>query len=225
LQRLMARREGAQAALAQSMVVDLGKARQFQIELEQLNREIALETERVGDLTARADAPGKVFVKDRNDIAGKFFKRGDVLGYVLAPANSPADLQPIVRVAVEQDDVSLLKGRIQAVEIQLAGDGTHSFKSQLLRDTPAALAKLPSAALGDRGGGELTTDPSDKDALRTVRPTYAFDVVMPSVALERHGFVGQKAFVRFDLGYSPLAMQWLRQAQQTVLMKFAPKDM
>jgi putative peptide zinc metalloprotease protein len=224
LNRLKARYFGVEAALAQSMVVDLGKARAFQLELEQLNREIALESERIGDLTAKAHAAGAVFVKDANDLAGKFVKRGDVLGYVIAPANSADQLKPIVRVAVEQDDVSLLKGRIKGVQVQLAGNTDQSYPSRLLRDVPAALVKLPSAALGDRGGGDLTTDPQDKDALRTARPTYSFDVAMPETAIANNGFVGQKAFVRFDLGNSPLAMQWLRQAQQTVLMKFAPKD-
>jgi putative peptide zinc metalloprotease protein len=224
LNRLKARYLGLEAALAQSMVLDLGKARGLQLELEQLGREIAMESERIGDLTAKAQAAGTVFVKDANDLAGKFVKRGDVLGYVMAPANSAEHLKPIVRVAVEQDDVSLLKGRVKGVQVQLAGNADASYQSRLVRDMPAALVKLPSAALGDRGGGSLTTDPQDKDALRTARPTYSFDVAMPELAIENNGYVGQKAFVRFDLGNSPLAVQWLRQAQQTVLMKFAPKD-
>jgi putative peptide zinc metalloprotease protein len=142
----------------------------------------------------------------------------------MSPVNSAKELQPIVRVAVEQDDVALLKGRVKAVDLQLAGDASHSYQSALLRDTPAALAKLPSAALGDKGGGELTTDPQDKDGLRTARPTFAFDVSLPADAIQSNGFVGQKAYVRFDLGSSPLAAQWLRRAQQTILLKFAPKD-
>jgi putative peptide zinc metalloprotease protein len=224
LQKLRAKQEGLQGAVAQTMMTDLAKSRQFQLELDQLNRQIAVETDKLADLVAKADAPGKVYVKDADDIEGRFFKRGEIIGYVMSAANAPKEFQPIVRVAVEQDDVALLKGRVKAVELQLAGDAKNSYQSTLLRDTPAALIKLPSAALGDKAGGELTTDPQDKDGLRTARPTFAFDVSLPFEAIQSNGFVGQKAYVRFDLGSSPLAAQWLRRAQQTMLLKFAPKD-
>jgi putative peptide zinc metalloprotease protein len=224
LQKLRAKQEGLQGAVAQTMMTDLAKSRQFQLELDQLNRQIAVETDKLADLVAKAEATGKVYVKDANDIEGRFFKRGEIIGYVMSAASAPKEFQPIVRVAVEQDDVALLKGRVKAVELQLAGDAKNSYHSTLLRDTPAALIKLPSAALGDKAGGELTTDPQDKDGLRTARPTFAFDVSLPSEAIQINGFVGQKAYVRFDLGYSPLAAQWLRRAKQTMLLKFAPKD-
>lgn len=224
LQKLQSKREGLQAAVSQTMMTDLGKSRQLQYELEQLNRQIAVESEKLNDLVVRADAPGKVYVKEAKDIEGRFFKRGETVGYVISPVSSDKEFQPIVRVAVEQDDVALLKGRIKAVDLQLAGDAKNSYQSALLRDTPAALSKLPTAALGDKGGGELTTDPQDKDGLRTARPTFAFDVSLPADAIQNNGFVGQKAYVRFDLGSSPLAAQWLRRAQQTMLLKFAPKD-
>jgi putative peptide zinc metalloprotease protein len=224
LQKLRAKQEGLQAAVTQTMMTDLAKSRQYQLELEQLHRQMLVESEKLADLVARVEAAGKVYVKDANDIQGKFFKRGEIIGHIMAAADAPADLRPIVRVAVEQDDVALLKGRVRSVELQLAGDAKNSYQSTLLRDTPAALGKLPSAALGDKGGGGLTTDPQDKDGLKTARPTFAFDVALPQLAARSNSFVGQKAFVRFDLGSSPLASQWLRRAQQTMLLKFAPKD-
>jgi putative peptide zinc metalloprotease protein len=224
LQRLFARREGALSLVAQSMVTDIAKSRQYQLDLEQIEREIAVESEKQVDRVARAQVAGPVFVKDAADIAGKYFKRGEILGFVLTGASADAAMKPVVRVAVEQDDVALLKGRVLGVELQIAGDGSRAYTSRLLRDVPSALLKLPSAALGDRGGGELTIDPQDKDGLRTARPTYAFDVAMPDDAMQSSGRIGQKAFVRFDLGNAPLASQWLRRAQQTVLLKFAPRD-
>jgi putative peptide zinc metalloprotease protein len=224
LQKLRARQEGLQASVTHTMMTDLAKSRQYQIELEQLNRQVAVESEKLADLVARADVGGKVFIKDATDIEGKFFKRGEMIGYVMPPADAPKGIAPIVRVAVEQDDVALLKGRVKSVELQLAGDGKNAYQSKLLRDTPAALAKLPSAALGDKGGGEITVDPQDKDGLKTARPAFAFDVALSREAIQSNGFVGQKAYVRFDLGSSPLAAQWMRRAQQTMLLKFAPKD-
>ncbi len=231
-QRLLAKREGVQAQLAQSFVVDLAKARQYQVELDQLQQELRVLEEKRAELSAKALVPGLVYLKDSHHLVGRYAKRGDVLGYVVQASDTKAnpasnqlstsELDPIVRVVVEQDDVALLKGRVRGVELVLAGREQRQFSSQLIRDTPAALAKLPSAALGEGGGGELMMDPTDKEGLRTARPTFAFDVALPFQA--NNGLVGQKAFVRFDLGSSPLASQWYRRAQQAVLLRFAPAD-
>ena len=226
-QRLLARMEGAQAALYQALVTDTAKSRQYQLELEQVGRELQLTQQKLGDLTVKSQAQGRAYLKDPNDLEGRFFKRGETIGFVMPAAMvndqpSNAELAPVVRVAVEQDDVALLKGRVTGVQVRVVGSHENTMGSSLIRDTPAALSKLPSAALGEQGGGELVVDPQDKDGLRTVRPSFAFDVALPRFGSTA---VGQRAWVRFDLGYSPLLMQLGRRIQQTVLMRFAPRDL
>ncbi|MDH3210400.1 MAG: hypothetical protein OEL91_08480, partial [Burkholderiaceae bacterium] len=85
--------------------------------------------------------------------------------------------------------------------------------------TPAALRELPSAALGDRAGGTIVTDPTDPEGLRTLEPLFTFDLIVPQRALDR---IGGRAWARFDHGSSPLAQQWLRRLQQLFIGQLGP---
>jgi putative peptide zinc metalloprotease protein len=87
--------------------------------------------------------------------------------------------------------------------------------------TPAATGQLPTAALGDRAGGPVITDPSDKDGLRTLEPVFLFDLKLDGRTLER---VGGRVWVRFDHGSRPLVMQWHRRLQQLFLKQFNPQS-
>ena len=91
--------------------------------------------------------------------------------------------------------------------------------AQLLRETPAATSKLPSAALGDRGGGPLQTDPADETGLQVLEPVILVELALPASSLQR---VGSRAWVRFDHGAEPLADRWTRRLRQVFLKKVKP---
>jgi putative peptide zinc metalloprotease protein len=84
---------------------------------------------------------------------------------------------------------------------------------------PAATAVLPTAALGDRAGGPVATDPADQDGLRTLEPVFLFDVQLAATPLQR---VGGRALVRFDHGARPVGVQWHRRLHQLLLKQFNP---
>jgi putative peptide zinc metalloprotease protein len=123
-----------------------------------------------------------------------------------------------VRAAVAEYDAAFLREATRAVEVRLAGDAS-TLRAELVRDIPAATHDLPSAALGDRGGGPHATDPADTDGMKTQEPIVVVDVTLPATALER---VGSRAWVRFDHGAVPLATRWYRQARQVLLQHFNP---
>ena len=80
-------------------------------------------------------------------------------------------------------------------------------RSRRMCRRPPASCRRP--ALGDRAGGPYVTDPADKDGTRSLDPVFLFDLTLPGSALER---VGQRAWVRFDHGSQPLAVQLYRRA-------------
>ena len=90
----------------------------------------------------------------------------------------------------------------------------------LAGEVPAATAILPTAALGDRSGGPVVTDPSDTQGTRTLEPVFLFDVRVTATPLQR---VGGRVWVRFDHGASPLAIQWQRRLLQLFLKQFNPQ--
>ena len=58
--------------------------------------------------------------------------------------------------------------------VERRGDGL--ARGSCVRDVPAATPRLPSAALGDRGGGSIVTDPADKEGLHTAEPVVLIDL-------------------------------------------------
>ena len=93
--------------------------------------------------------------------------------------------------------------------------------ASLTQDEPAASHLLPSAALGDRGGGPYATDPGDPDGVRSIAPVFLLDLTLQGATLER---VGGRAWVRFDHGLEPLASQAFRRASQLFLKHFDPSE-
>ena len=91
----------------------------------------------------------------------------------------------------------------------------------MLREVPAGLHELPSAALADRAGGQFMTDPSDPKGLRTTEPVFLFDVEVPESRTER---VGGRVWVRFDHGSEPLTGRLYRGFQQLLLRHFSNEN-
>ena len=63
------------------------------------------------------------------------------------------------------------------------------------------------------------TDPADKEGMRTLEPVFLFDLELQG---ERLQSLGQRAWVRFDLGYEPLVVQGYRRLRQLFLSHFNP---
>ena len=160
---------------------------------------------RLAALTVRSAVAGRVALAHPHDLDGAFLPRGTLVAYVLG------DGQASVRVVVSQADVARVQRQPGAIAVRLADAPQTLLPARLLAQTPAALVQLPSAALGDRAGGSIVTDPADADGLRSLEPMFTFDLQVPRPAVER---IGSRAWVRFDHGRRPLAQQaWLRLQQ------------
>jgi putative peptide zinc metalloprotease protein len=190
---------------------------------------------RLHGLGVRAQTSGRLALPPTADLAGHFLKEGALVGQVLTGA------PPTVRVAVPQDRAAELRGRPASgatttatataassaappapVSVRLADAPARVREGHVLRDSEGAVPQLPSAALAERHGGDWPTDPADADGLRPLKPVVLVDVAVqpdpgePADAVHR---LGARAWVRFDLGWSPLAWQgaqalrraWLRQ--------------
>ena len=104
--------------------------------------------------------------------------------------------------------------------MSLADQPGEAISAALTGEVPAATAILPTAALGDRSGGPVVTDPADTQGTRTLEPVFLFDVRVTATPLQR---VGGRVWVRFDHGASPLAIQWQRRLLQLFLKQFNPQ--
>ena len=179
-----------------------------QIQVVQADLERARE--QADSLVLRSPAEGMFLVDRPGDLLGRFVRKGDVLGYV-------ADLsEPTVRVAVPQADIGLVKHQTRSVSVRLAQQLVSPLAASVTRQVPAAVERLPSAALGPMGGGPFATDPEDSTGTRTMEGLFEVELALP-VPVDR---LGMRVYVRFDHGSEPLAQQWYRRVRQLFLSKF-----
>jgi putative peptide zinc metalloprotease protein len=231
-QRVSAQLEQAEQGAFANIGHDLGKAGQAGDQIARWQSELAHIDEQLAGLQIRARHAGKLVLPQAADLAGRYLHRGDLLGHVLD--GSP----PIVRVAVPEDELRTLRAETRGVSVLHRASGTgwgaglhRPRDAELLRDSIGATRQLPSAALSSDMGGEVQTEAQDEHHLRTLRPVVTMDVRVspppsggdkPAVALEAER-LGERAWVRFDRGWSPLPWQAWRWAQGRVLSDFTPR--
>jgi len=204
--------QGLQARQYQLLLSDPAQTKNAIEELGRAQTELDRVEERVAHLTVRSKTAGRLVLPRSEDLPGSFVRKGTTLGYVLTSA--PA----AIRAVVPNESAPLIRASSRSAAVFLPGRGSPAL-AHLGRDAPAAAHELPSAALGERGGGRHVTDPADKEGRRTLEPVFLFDVVLEGEFLQS---VGQRAWVRFDLGAEPLAMQWYRRLRQLLLKHFNP---
>lgn len=215
LQGLLDRRDGMMTGVYRSLADDPYQSRQVHDEMQALDEQIALVREQVRGLAVVAGADGRLAIARPQDQPGRYLDRGADLGLMLT--GKPA----IVRVAVAQEDAGRLAQAGVVPMLRLAWNGQVPLQGRVVRIEPAATSRLPSAALGASAGGEIVTDPTDKDQLTAARPIRLVDIEVPLVA---DGASGSRAWVAFDLGSRSLAAQALRYARQQWLVRFSPLE-
>ncbi len=170
-------------------------------ELATMKAELADARRKTENLTIQAGATGRLILPHADDLLGTYVKQGTTLGHIV----NHDDL--VIRVAVTQEQAGRIRDGVAGVEIRLTERLDTTSVARVLHEVPAADHRLHSAALGDRAGGAIRTDPSDPDGLKTLEPVFLFDIGVPGVKPER---VGGRVHVRFDHGLEPIGLQWTR---------------
>jgi putative peptide zinc metalloprotease protein len=211
--RLVSRLEQMQAGRFASFIDSAERVRRSEEEIGRVQSELERVEQRIAELELRSQTDGRLVMPRQHDLPGSYIQQGTTLGHVL-DERTAID----VRAAVPEYEAVLVREGVRRIDVRIAGE-TETLAAELVRDVPAATFELPSAALGDRGGGPHPTDPADKDGLRTREPVVVLDLSVPARTLER---IGGKVWVRFDHGAQSLAQRWYRQARQALLQHFSP---
>ena len=128
-----------------------------------------------------------------------------------------------MRVALEAEQATDVDSRASRIEVDLASPGATGLVATLARDARAATRELPSAALGDRYGGPIVTDPSDPRGRTAARDVVLLSLELAAPSGAARAPVGKRVWVRFDRGLRPLGWTLARRAQQSVLVHFSPR--
>ena len=155
---------------------DRVRARITEEEIKTTSTALAYARERVGEVVVRSATRGSFVVLRPGDLLGRFVEQGDLIGYVLGESIDT------VRVVVPQADAALVRDRSKRVEVRLSRRIGRVLPAAIRREVPGATHRLPSPALGSRGGGAFAVDPSDPDGLRTLEPVFQLEVALAQAA-------------------------------------------
>ncbi len=182
----------------------------LQEEINTLREDLQLARTRLASLTVHSKVAGKFLVAQPNDLPSSYLRNGDLIGYVVDQSNGR------IRVVVAQEDIGLIRERIDEVWVRLSEQVDKPLRASVTRFVPAAMSRLPSRVLGTQGGGSVPVDPKDAEGLRTLDQVFHLELEIPQ-SVSR---VGGRAYVRFDHGAEPLAQQAYRRVRQLFLRRF-----
>jgi putative peptide zinc metalloprotease protein len=181
-------------------------------EMKSVKAELDLARQRDAELAIVSPADGVFVLDNAQDLPERFIKKGQLVGFVVSPTHAT------VRVLVSQDDVDLVRSRTTAVEVKLAGRVGESHRATLKREVPAASSRLPNPALSTGGGGVVATDPRQPDTPTALGRWFEFELELPGKPTHA---LGQRAYVRFEHGWEPLAWRIGRAVRQLFMRRFA----
>lgn len=207
-----ARVEEVQAQFDAAWGVSQARAQQLEQELGREQAALARLRDEADRLTLRAGAAGTLLLDRPDDLPGRWLRKGEIVGYLRT--GEP----PLVRVVVAQGDDETVRLHTRAVEVRLPQDLAVRWPAQLLRGTPAAAKALPSAVLGQQGGGDIAIDPRDEKGLTTIESVFEFELELPPDL--PHRYLGSRVHVRFAHDAEPVGGRLWRALRRGFLSTF-----
>jgi putative peptide zinc metalloprotease protein len=199
--------------LIQAATLDQVQVAIFREQLAATMADLERSQEQLEALTLRSPRAGVFIVPRREDLPGRFSRKGQLLAYVVDPTDHLT-----VRAVVSQDDIGLLRERMRHVDVLPNEWGARTFRAEVRRTVPGGTQQLPTAALGTAGGGPFAIDPREPDGRQTLARVFELELQLPEGAPAR--FLGNRVHVRFDHGYEPLGLQLYRSLRQLLLRQF-----
>ncbi|MGH8736377.1 MAG: hypothetical protein ACREVC_03340 [Burkholderiales bacterium] len=202
-----------EAEYAAQFVADRAKAEIAREKLESARAALASARDEASELVVRAHSDGVFVVPEAADMPGRYYRKGELLGYVIGRE------QPLARVVVPQEAVDMVRLATGRIRVRLVDRPGFIADGSIVRQVPAGEAYLPSRALAVDGGGQIATDPRDSKGPKALERMFQFDVAIHGLS-PLHLF-GERVYVRFDHSMEPLGMQWYRALRLLFLSRFS----
>jgi putative peptide zinc metalloprotease protein len=188
--------ESLTVRIRKNEVDDLNKA-------DELRRELKTARVKANDLQRQADAlvvhapiAGHWVPAQHNELQGRYVIRGEIIGYMVAGPSR------VMRVAVTQDDMSLIQSRLSGVQTRLSTQLNRVIDAHISRVTPDGSETLLSAALGSSAGGAIPVDPAQQEGTKALQRVFDIELTLNQPVLS--AIFGDRCYVRFDLGWAGL---------------------
>ncbi|BHH85197.1 hypothetical protein [Desulforhopalus sp. 52FAK] len=163
------------------------------------------------NLTVTSPLTGNFIVQQSGELIGKFFKQGDLLGFIQNDAT-------IIRTVISQVDIDPILENLSDIRISVVSEPGKNFTGTVLSEHPHGTFKLPSQTLAAEGGGRIITNPDDPAQLMTIEEMFQLDIQLTTPI--HKPFAESRAYIRFYHGYQPLLFRLVRRLQQLFLTQF-----
>jgi putative peptide zinc metalloprotease protein len=155
-----------------------------------------------------AAVPGRFLLPDADDLTGRYFRRGERLGFIADPARMK------VLVLVPDDAIDPIRNRHSRIYLRFASARGETVEGRILRITPASDNALPSRVLSSDGGGPFAPDPTARETLTSFQGFYRVDVAVPDIGAHR---VEERVYALFRHDWEPVGFRWYRALRQLLL--------
>lgn len=197
--------------LRQAQTQDAAKIVNIQRQLDAAHEKLLDAQHKVYALALIAGDKGRWVFVNGTEPAGQYFKRGQTVGYVV---DGPTK---VLRVAVSQEDSHLIRERTQGVSVRLARRPWIAYNAIAVRPVGAGQNQLVSPALGSEGGGLIPVDPSKPEGTTSLQRIFECELELEQA--DPVAAFGDRAHIRFDLGWTPLAQQLFLRLRQAFLAR------
>ena len=190
-------------------LIDRVQTRLVDEQIARARANLARAEQQTRDLVVLAPRSKRFVAPEARKLEGRYVKKGDVLGYVIAP------IDPDIRVVVPQADIDLVRHRARSVAVRFTEQIGARLPARILRETPSSLERAPAPALTQEGGGPILLDPSSPNHDRPLEQFYQIELAVPASNMLAR--IGGRVFARFDHGGEPIAWRVMRNARQLLL--------
>lgn len=142
----------------------------YRDELQRLRLQERDLRDELASLTVRSAAAGRVEIPEQNNLPGRFFQKGDLIGHVLAPQG-----YRVVALVPERLGDQLLSD-VREVRVKSHSDPHHIYQGIDMRPIPLASAQLPDPMLGSLRGGDIPVDTSDTSGTRALQAFFQVEM-------------------------------------------------
>ena len=165
------------------------------------------------ELTLRAPADGLFLAPHAIDLVDNFVKRGETIGYVVVGSG------PTIRASVPASEIENVRDRTRSVSVRFdEAPWTRIDQVFVAHEAPQATHALPAPALSAANGGPFALDPAAKDKDIILESIFEIDIGAAKELTVDHW--GERVWVRFDHGPSPVIGRLYRMARQLFLGRF-----
>lgn len=167
------------------------------------------------NLELRADRPGYWISPYHQDLIGRWFPRGSVLGELVS-----GDDWEFLAVVSQDDAGSLFESGRGTMQIRFRGSAGIEWIPTEVRVVPGRQDYLPSPALGWSGGGPVRVDGSDPSGVRAAEPFFLVVARVQDDPGRGALWHGRTGVARLQRAPEPLLDQWYRSFRQLLQRRF-----